>query len=405
MQQAKLVKSAVVKAPIHSRRGLQERLFTLAFSGLVYPQIWEDPEVDIAAMAPLEGKRVAAIASGGCNLLAYLTERPEAIVAVDLNPAHVALNRLKLAALDHLPDHEAFFRFFGDADRSDNVAAFDRWLAPRLDARSLAYWNERTVLGRRIAIFTRNVYRAGLLGRFVTLAHIVARLHGADPRRLMAARDRQEQVHLFETILAPLFDAPTVRWLCGRPAALYGLGIPPAQFDDLRGDPGATMADVLRERLRRLACDFDLSENYFAWQAFGRRYDTEARCCLPRYLEADRFEALRAMTERVDIVCVSMTERLRNEPAMALDRFVLLDAQDWMDDSQLADLWSEMTRTARPGARVIFRTAGTESILPGRLPQALLDRWIYDAEASREGHRRDRSSIYGGFHLYRLADE
>ena len=24
-------------------QGIQERLFTLAFSGLVYPQIWEDP--------------------------------------------------------------------------------------------------------------------------------------------------------------------------------------------------------------------------------------------------------------------------------------------------------------------------------------------------------------------------
>ncbi|WGF87667.1 DUF3419 family protein [Marinivivus vitaminiproducens] len=403
--QAKLVKSAVVRAPIHSRRGLQERAFTLAFSGLVYPQIWEDPEVDIAAMEPLEGKRIAAIASGGCNLLAYLTERPEAIVAVDLNPAHVALNRLKLTALQHLPDHETFFRFFGAADQRDNIDAFDRWLAPRLDPRSRAYWNERTLRGRRIGIFARNAYRAGLLGRFLTVAHVVARLHGADPRRLMAARDRQEQERLFDAILAPVFDAPLVRWLCGRPAALYGLGIPPAQFDDLSAGPGGDMASVLRDRLRRLACDFDLAENYFAWQAFGRRYDTGDRRCLPRYLQADRFLGLRATADRVDIACISMTERLRGEPATSLDRYVLLDAQDWMDNAQLADLWSEIGRTARPEARVIFRTAGAETILPGRLPASLLDRWDYDALASEDGHRRDRSSIYGGFHVYRLKDE
>ena len=33
-----------------SRQGIQERLFTLAFSGLVYPQIWEDPVVDLEAL-------------------------------------------------------------------------------------------------------------------------------------------------------------------------------------------------------------------------------------------------------------------------------------------------------------------------------------------------------------------
>ena len=33
-----------------SRAGISERLFALAFSGLVYPQIWEDPEVDMEAM-------------------------------------------------------------------------------------------------------------------------------------------------------------------------------------------------------------------------------------------------------------------------------------------------------------------------------------------------------------------
>jgi S-adenosylmethionine-diacylglycerol 3-amino-3-carboxypropyl transferase len=86
----------------------------------------------------------------------------------------------------------------------------------------------------------------------------------------------------------------------------------------------------------------------------------------------------------------------------SLDRYVLLDAQDWMSDAQLGHLWSEITRTARPGARVIFRTAAAPSLLPGRLPESLLDRWHYEAERSADCTRRDRSSIYGGFHLYVL---
>ena len=65
----------------------------------------------------------------------------------------------------------------------------------------------------------------------------------------------------------------------------------------------------------------------------------------------------------------------------ALDRYVLLDAQDWMTDEQLNELWSEITRTARPDARVIFRTAG-EADHPARPREGRHSstRWSYEAE-------------------------
>jgi S-adenosylmethionine-diacylglycerol 3-amino-3-carboxypropyl transferase len=71
---------------------------------------------------------------------------------------------------------------------------------------------------------------------------------------------------------------------------------------------------------------------------------------------------------------------------------------------QLNSLWREITRTARPGARVIFRTAAEPSLLPGRVDDDILDRWHYDSNTSRDLTRRDRSAIYGGFHLYTLRD-
>ena len=73
-----------------------------------------------------------------------------------------------------------------------------------------------------------------------------------------------------------------------------------------------------------------------------------------------------------------------------------------MNDAELTALWTEITRTARPGARVIFRTAADERLLPGRVPDDVLDAWRYEDELSRELGRRDRSSIYGAFHLYTL---
>lgn len=385
-----------------SRQGIQERLFTLAFSGLVYPQIWEDPVVDLEALQLSPGEELIAIASGGCNVLSYLAAAPIMVTAVDLNPAHVALNKLKVAALAHLPDYTTFCRFFADADSRANVDAYFTYLRPYLDDATRKYWESRDRIGRRrIGYFGRNVYRHGLLGGFIGAGHLLARVHGADPRRLLSAKTRAEQRYIFEKELAPLFEKPHIRWLLDRPSALFGLGIPPSQFVALKGGE-ISMANVLRSRLERLACDFDLADNYFAWQAFGRRYASGGSGPLPPYLQRENYEGLRSRSSNLSVVHASLTELLASKPAASLDAYVLLDAQDWMTDDQLNALWTEIARTARLGARVIFRTAGEETILPGRVSDEILSRFSYDRDACRALTAKDRSSIYGGFHRYVL---
>ena len=164
------------------------------------------------------------------------------------------------------------------------------------------------------------------------------------------------------------------------------------------------MAEVLRRRLERLACDFPLSDNYFAWQAFARRYAPQGKGPVPPYLEKKHFETVRDNAGRVSVHHASLTDHLAALPAASMDRYVLLDAQDWMNDETLTHLWQEITRTAAPGARVIFRTAAEPSLLPGRIPDDLLARWTYAEETSRALTLKDRSAIYGGFHLYILRE-
>ncbi len=388
-----------------SRTGLLERLFTYAFRGLVYPQIWEDPVVDMAALEIGPGDHVVAIASGSCNVLSYLTADPARISAVDLNGAHIALGHLKLCALRHLPDHASFHSFFARADARTNVDAYHAAIKPHLDPLSAGYWNARRLDGRRrIDAFARNFYRSGLLGTFIGSGHFLGRLYGCEPQALLKARSLGEQRVLFERHVAPIFDKGFARWLSRQPASLFGLGIPPSQYRKLSADLPGGIAAVLRQRLERLACDFDIRDNYFAWQAFGRRYAPGADASLPPYLQARNFAALRERADRVRFRQQSMTEFLATQPDASVDCVVLLDAQDWMSDADLIALWREVTRTARPGARVIFRTAADERLLPGRVPATVLARWHYEAERSRILGHQDRSSIYGAFHLYRLAE-
>ena len=395
-----LLERAAHTRPATTKRGALERLFTLMFKGFVYNQIWEDPEVDLEALALKPHHRLITIASGGCNVLNYLAAGPARIIAIDLNANHVALTRLKLSALANLPSHEDFFRFFGHANDKANGAAFDEFLSAALDPVTRRYWQKEIPLrGRRIDMFARNLYRHGLLGRFIGILHVVARLHGKRLGAIVASRNAAEQREHFERSIAPLFDSKSIRLLSKSPISLYALGIPPAQYDELvaAGDPIA----VLRRRVEKLACDFPIADNYFAWQAFARGYDTLNREAVPAYLRREVYDVVRTRTDRVEIHHASLIDFLAGQPAQSLHRFVLLDAQDWMTPDTLAALWRQIDRTADSrDARVIFRTAGVDSPLPRKLPAELLAPWRYLEEESSALHARDRSSIYGGFHVY-----
>ncbi|MGN6149889.1 MAG: DUF3419 family protein [Rhizomicrobium sp.] len=372
------------------------------FKGFVYNQIWEDPAVDLEALAIEPHHSLITIASGGCNVLNYLAADPARIVAIDLNPNHVALTRLKLAALRELPSYEDFFRFFGEANNDRNCEAFDEMLSNRLDETTRRHWSERVPLrGRRIDMFARNLYRHGLLGRFIGILHVVAKMNGKNLEEILAAKTLEEQRQAFDRIVVPMLENKAIQLLSRSPVSLYALGIPPAQYDELVADSQTNPIDILRKRIEKLACDFPVNDNYFAWQAFSRGYDTRNKQAVPPYLDRTIYDVIRMRTERVEVHHASLIDFLRTQPAQSLHRFVLLDAQDWMTPAVLQELWTEIDRTAvSADARVIFRTAGEDSPLSRKLPAALLAPWMYRGEESRALHARDRSSIYGGFHIY-----
>src|SRR5258707_1579248 len=88
-----------------------DRLFAFWFRRLVYTQIWEDPEADLAALGLPIGSTIVTISSGGCNALSYLTARPAQAYAVDLNESHLSLLKLNLAALRAFCIYAAFLPY------------------------------------------------------------------------------------------------------------------------------------------------------------------------------------------------------------------------------------------------------------------------------------------------------
>ena len=392
------ITKAVSRNPFFSLDGALERLFAFAFQGLVYPLIWEDPAVDMAALKLTQRDRVVAIASGGCNVLSYLTATPASISAVDLSPAHVALGQLKAEAVRRLPDYASLKAFLGDADRASNPILYRTYIRAHLDDRTRTYWDSFELPGRRrIDRFARGFYQTGLLGRFIFVAHLTAKLLGVDLKVLMRAKSIEEQRAYFDTTLRPAIEGKLVRALVSRRATLFGLGIPPQQYEALADDAGGDIVKALLDRTERLACGFALKDNWFARQAFGRSFGQIGT--LPPYLERENYETVRSNIRRASFHNENLTDFLSNCAAGSQDCYVLLDAQDWMTKAQLEALWRQINRTARPGARVIFRSAAKASPLDGALSHAALSKWENRSDEAARLHALDRSAIYGGFHL------
>ncbi|MGO3927988.1 BtaA family protein [Rhodopseudomonas pseudopalustris] len=394
-----LIADAVRNTRSRTESTAWDKLFALWFQRLVYTQIWEDPEADLAALQLPVGATIVTISSGGCNALSYLKAQPAQIFAVDLNDAHLALLKLKLTALRVLPDYAEFWRMFGEGDSEDNAALYRDRLRPLLDADARQFWDSRNLLGRpRYGYFTDGFYRHGMLGRFIGFAHLLAKAARIDLDVLLTAPAHSPQRQEALSRLDRLFHSRLAKLLTQTPALLFSLGIPPQQRELLGGDQ--PLNEVLHQRLLRLINGYPNDSNYFAWQALRRSYAGPGDQCLPPYLQRSLYPRMRDGAGLVIPVHANLRRFLESLPAGQIDAVVLLDSQDWMAADEIRALWSAIDRTGSADVRVIFRTAGADSPLEGPELSPLREVWRRDAERSAIGFERDRSGIYGGFHCY-----
>jgi S-adenosylmethionine-diacylglycerol 3-amino-3-carboxypropyl transferase len=376
-----------------------DRIIAFWLRRLVYTQIWEDPQADLAALQLPLGSTIVTISSGGCNALSYLIAQPAQVYAVDLNQAHLALLKLKLAGIQAFASYAEFWQFFGEAASPANAELYLTRLRPRLDAHARAYWDKRNIIGRpRYAYFTNGFYRHGMLGRLIGLAHLVARLAGIDLDALLTGEiDGPARVEALVR-LDQLFHSRLVRLLTRTPALLLSLGIPSRQRALLGG--GAPLNEVLHRRLLRLIDGHPSDDNYFAWQALRRRYRGPGDRCLPPYLQQRNFPRMRNDAGLIIPVHSDLRAFLESLPAREVDAVVLLDSQDWMSLDDIRTLWDAIDRTGSDQVRVIFRTAGTRSPLERHELAPLREIWRRDDESSELGYELDMSGVYGGFHCY-----
>ncbi len=389
---------------------LQSLIFSLVHRhNLIYNACWEDPACDRAALEFRPDHRVLVITSAGCNALDYLLAGAGEVHAVDLNVHQNALLELKLAGLRHL-GFDDFFALFGTGSMPAVRKLYREQLRPDLSPAARRFWDGHLHFfeGRG---WRRTFYYHGTNGLFSWLLKTFADWRGlAVPlARFVEAPTLEEQQRIYRDEIVERFWTRGIQWFLGRNTPFLLLGVPgPQRQEILTQFPGGT-AEFSRWCLEGAFARVPIRDNYFWRVSLTGSY---SRQCCPEYLRAENVERLKAgLLDRLHWATSSITDYL-NRQGLDFDRFVLLDHLDWMSwqhPEALAAEWSAILAHARPGARVLFRSAGLRVGYLDKLrvdyrgqARDLGELLTYRTELATELHARDRTQIYGSCYIVDL---
>lgn len=161
----------------------------------------------------------------------------------------------------------------------------------------------------------------------------------------------------------------------------------------------------IRDAVEAVVTKLPFHDNYF-WRVYFQGHYTKD--CCPEYLKSANFDLLRGRLGRLKIHTATVTDFLA-ATATGVSKFVLLDHMDWMSYANprgLVEEWEAILGKARPGARVIFRSAGLNADFLNRVQiryrglMTDLTRILrFNTSLASELHARDRVHTYGSFHI------
>lgn len=357
---------------------------------LFFAQVREDPLLEIEALGPLSGARVAVVSSGGCTALSLLASGAGEVIAVDLNSTQNHLVELKTAALRSLTTPE-IMSFFGVARGTPERRGRTYWtIRPFLTEGAAEFWDQHQ------ALLGRGALTCGVSERFIGAVARVIRIfiHGPkDIEQLLSLRSLEEQRDFFER-----------RWNSRRWRTLFPLLINRWTFNRafdpefFRSVEDHSFAAHFRGLLEHALCEVPVSSNYFLHQILRDTYPIGVPNGVPPYLERTRREVLRAKLDCLTLVDGGYAEYLATCPDSSIDALAISNICEWLDPHGIDELFAQIVRVARPGARFCFRNFVGHTEIPERFRGVVVE----NERAGREAILRDRSCMQARIVICRI---
>jgi S-adenosylmethionine-diacylglycerol 3-amino-3-carboxypropyl transferase len=332
---------------------------------LVFSQVREDPLLEIEALRPAFTGTTVIVSSAGCTALSLLAAGARRIVAVDLSRVQNHLVELKYAAVRAFPASTAIAFLGAQPMPRMRRLQLCAMLLPLLTPEARAYWSAHP---RSIA---RGVLRAGRSERFIALVATVVRLGIARRhavRALLAATSLEAQRDIFERSWNgprwhALFRLLLNRWSMSR--AYHS-----SFFAHVEN---RSFARHFRALAERGITTIPARSNYFLHEMLTGRYPVEEPGGVPPYLDGSNRGA-EAADDPLTLIDGTLTDALRQQPSQSVDGVALSNICEWMSATDIDRLFAEIARTAKPGARVVFRNFVGWTDIPARWRHLVVER-------------------------------
>lgn len=359
----------------------------VALSKLIFTHNWEDPAMDEKALQLKPGATVLTITSGGCNTLGFLRFDLAEIFCVDINPSQTYLMELKQAAFRHL-GYEEMLGFFGIREHHDRLHVFNS-LSKDLSEEARTFWQGQT------SILKKGIIMNGRYERFVKLASRILRLIQGSRKthNLFTLDSLTEQKQFYEQqwnnarwrfIFRAMFNKKSL--------AKKGLNADYFHFDD-----GSTsFSESFQNRAGHAISDLPVQDNYFLSLYLLGHYLNETS--LPAYLMPENFSLIKANIDRIIPVTADSKYWLDSQPENKFDAMALSNICELMDATDTDKLFSEVLRTSKPGAKLVFRNL----MIPREVPERLREQIVKNEALSKEIQFQDRSFVYGKVAAYEV---
>ena len=356
-------------------------------SRLIFSHNWEDPAADEQALRLKRGDTIFTITSGGCNTLGFLRFEPEAIYCVDINPAQTYLMELKKAAITCF-SHEELLEFMGLRERRHRLEMYKRlrgWLSPEAQQ----FWQKHR------KVICRGIIMSGRYERFSKIAGMVIRfLQGRSQTQHFFQLTSLEEQEVFynktwdtkrwHSIFALLFNKKRL--------AAKGLNSDYFHFDD----GSSSFSESFYIRASHAMKNIPVASNYFlSLYLLGHYYDENH---VPDYLQKKNYEVIKNNIGRIHPVTGDSKYWLQKQPTGLFNAMSLSNICELMDDNDTCKLFTEVARTAKNGARIIFRNL----MVPREVPERLRSHIVKDEVESGRLQQMDRSFVYSKVAAYQI---
>lgn len=331
-----------------------------------------------AALRPSPGKRFLSIASGGDNSFALAAEGAE-VVAVDLNPSQLACAELKRAAILQLP-YEEVLGFLGFRRQAGRRAIFGR-LESGLSRRALDYWSSRPA-----AIDGGFAHSGKFEGYFSAFRRwILPLVHRRSViENAMIERTQDERADFYHEV----WDNARWRMLFRIFFSRAVMGSTGRDRETFRYVDGA-VADRIMDRARRVFIDLPPHTNPFIEYIWTGTFGL----ALPRYLEPDRFEAVRDGLARVTFAQGPIEKAAGSHAGDGFDGFNLSDIFEYLSEDDGQAVHRQLLDAGRPGARLAY----WNMLVPRRFGATAKGPVVELSALSEKLHAADRAFFYGAF--------